>query len=129
MPWPASRNASAFLLIARTVLRLLKLTRLACHLRRFFKQFLPAQTGNFVLNAGGIVLLQPVMRLEIVTPDESLGNIQADLNARRASIVNSERRGDHTHREACYEQSPPKGWWFHLPQDDLEIEHERCEDQ
>jgi len=46
------------------------------------------------LTAAGVVLLEPVMRLEIVTPEAFLGNIQADLNARRAMIVNSELRGD-----------------------------------
>jgi elongation factor G len=45
------------------------------------------------LQAGGIVLLEPIMKLEVTTPDQFLGNIQADLNARRAMIVNSERRG------------------------------------
>jgi len=46
------------------------------------------------LNEAQVVLLEPIMRLEVVTPDSFLGNIQADLNARRAIIVNSERRGD-----------------------------------
>jgi elongation factor G len=46
------------------------------------------------LNDAGIVLLEPIMKLEVVTPDAFLGNIQADLNARRAIIVNSEVRGD-----------------------------------
>jgi len=46
------------------------------------------------LNQDNMVLLEPVMRLEVVTPDEFLGNIQADLNARRAIILSSERRGD-----------------------------------
>ena len=46
------------------------------------------------LTAGGVVLLEPIMKIEVVTPDEFLGNIQADLNARRAVIVNSERHGD-----------------------------------
>ncbi|HUG92684.1 MAG TPA: elongation factor G, partial [Planctomycetaceae bacterium] len=45
------------------------------------------------LNAATIVLLEPVMKLEVVTPEQFLGNIQADLNMRRAIIVNSERRG------------------------------------
>ena len=43
--------------------------------------------------AGG-VLLEPIMRVEVVTPAAFLGNIQSDLNARRAMIVNSELRGD-----------------------------------
>jgi elongation factor G len=46
------------------------------------------------LNRAGVVLLEPIMRLEVVTPDQFLGNVQADLNARRAMIVNSELRGD-----------------------------------
>jgi elongation factor G len=45
------------------------------------------------LQQAGIVLLEPIMKLEVTTPDQFLGNIQADLNARRAMIVNSERRG------------------------------------
>jgi elongation factor G len=45
------------------------------------------------LKEAGIVLLEPIMRLEVTTPDQFQGNIQADLNARRAMIVNSERRG------------------------------------
>jgi elongation factor G len=45
------------------------------------------------LQAAGVVLLEPIMKLEVTTPDQFLGNIQADLNARRAMIVNSERRG------------------------------------
>jgi elongation factor G len=46
------------------------------------------------LEDAGLVLLEPIMHLEVVTPEDFLGNIQADLNARRAIIVNSERRGD-----------------------------------
>tara|TARA_Y100000588_G_scaffold252125_1_gene266690 strand:- start:1382 stop:3562 length:2181 start_codon:yes stop_codon:yes gene_type:complete len=47
-----------------------------------------------LLNDAGIVLLEPVMQLEVVTPDDFLGPLQADLNARHAVIVNSLRRGD-----------------------------------
>ncbi len=42
----------------------------------------------------GSALLEPIMQLEVVTPDEFLGNVQADLNARRAVITRSELRGD-----------------------------------
>ena len=45
------------------------------------------------LQKGGVVLLEPIMRVEIVTPDNFLGNVQADLQARRAMIVSQERRG------------------------------------
>lgn len=45
------------------------------------------------LTDAGAVLLEPIMKLEVVTPDEFLGNITADLNARRSIIVNTEMRG------------------------------------
>lgn len=48
------------------------------------------------LSDAGTVLLEPVMKLEVVTPDAFLGNIQSDLNARRAIIVNTQLRGDLT---------------------------------
>jgi elongation factor G len=34
------------------------------------------------------------MKLEVVTPDEFLGNIHSDLMARRAIIVGTDQRGD-----------------------------------
>jgi len=49
---------------------------------------------NRLLQDGDFFLLEPIMLLEVVTPAEFLGNIQSDLNARRALIVNSDRRGD-----------------------------------
>ena len=48
------------------------------------------------LTASGISLLEPIMRLQVTTPYEYQRNIQADLQSRRAVIVNSERRGDLT---------------------------------
>ena len=42
------------------------------------------------------VLLEPKMKLEVVTPGEFLGNIQADLQSRRAMITGAEPRGDLT---------------------------------
>ncbi|MFH0981372.1 MAG: elongation factor G [Planctomycetota bacterium] len=39
------------------------------------------------------VLLEPIMKVEIVTPDEYFGNINGDLNARRAVITGSQLRG------------------------------------
>ena len=47
-----------------------------------------------VLREGKMVILEPIMSLEVVTPEEFLGNIQSDLNSRRAVIMNSDRRGD-----------------------------------
>ncbi|MBM4075969.1 MAG: elongation factor G, partial [Planctomycetes bacterium] len=41
----------------------------------------------------GTILLEPIMKLEVVTPSDFVGNISADLNSRRAMIVNTELRG------------------------------------
>ena len=46
------------------------------------------------VSAAGMLLLEPVMKLEVVVPEEFLGNIHGDLNARRATVVGSEQRGD-----------------------------------
>jgi len=43
---------------------------------------------------GGAVLLEPIMKLEVVTPEDFIGNVSADLNSRRAIIVNTEPRGN-----------------------------------
>ena len=53
-----------------------------------------SQAVREALTEQNIALLEPIMRLEVVTPEEFLGNVQADLNARRAVIISSERRGD-----------------------------------
>lgn len=53
-----------------------------------------SQAFNKVLNEGAMVVMEPIMTLEVVTPEEFLGNIQSDLNARRALIIDSDRRGD-----------------------------------
>ena len=34
------------------------------------------------------------MKLEVVTPEDFVGNVSADLNSRRAIIVNTEPRGN-----------------------------------
>src|SRR5688500_18783178 len=40
------------------------------------------------------VLLEPVMDVEVVTPDEYMGSIVGDLNSRRGQIVSMEARGN-----------------------------------
>jgi elongation factor G len=40
-----------------------------------------------------VVLLEPIMRVEVATPEESLGPITADLNARRSEILQLGPRG------------------------------------
>jgi elongation factor G len=41
----------------------------------------------------GLALLEPMMRLEVISPDEYLGDIVSDLNARRGRIEGLEMRG------------------------------------
>ena len=40
------------------------------------------------------ILLEPFMRVEVVTPEEFLGDVMGDLNARRGRIEGMERRGN-----------------------------------
>ncbi len=46
------------------------------------------------LRAGQPVVLEPIMRLEVMVPEEYLGDVLADLNARRAEIVSTGTRGN-----------------------------------
>jgi elongation factor G len=52
------------------------------------------------LEQGGKVLLEPIMKLDIVTPDDYLGDFVGDLQQRRAIIVKTENRGKMTAIEA-----------------------------
>ncbi|MGA2796061.1 MAG: elongation factor G [Thermoguttaceae bacterium] len=52
------------------------------------------------LRQAGIVLLEPIMRLEVTTPEENLGEITGDLQQRRATIVRTHVRGKNTVIEA-----------------------------
>jgi elongation factor G len=45
------------------------------------------------VHEAGSVLLEPIMRLEVVTPEDYLGNITADLSSRRALIDRTFTRG------------------------------------
>ena len=42
----------------------------------------------------GPVMLEPIMRVEVVTPDEYMGDIIGDLNSRRGSISSMDQRGN-----------------------------------
>ncbi|MEM8987511.1 MAG: elongation factor G [Pseudomonadota bacterium] len=44
----------------------------------------------------GLALLEPVMKVEVVTPDEYTGTVIGDLNSRRGSIQGQEMRGNAT---------------------------------
>jgi elongation factor G len=54
------------------------------------------------LRAAGPVLLEPIMKLEISTPDDHVGDLVSDLQQRRAIIHSTESRGTATvlHAEA-----------------------------
>jgi elongation factor G len=53
--------------------------------------------GSMALKAaaekGRPVLLEPIMKVEAVTPDQYMGDVIGDLNARRGRIVTMEQRG------------------------------------
>jgi elongation factor G len=48
------------------------------------------------LQAAGIVLLEPIMKLEVVLPEEYMGDFVADLQQRRATITATQSRGRNT---------------------------------
>ncbi len=52
------------------------------------------------LQEAGTVLLEPIMKLEIHTPEECLGDFVSDLQQRRATIRKTEVRGDRVVIEA-----------------------------
>lgn len=52
------------------------------------------------LTEGGKVLLEPIMKLDILTPEDYLGDFVGDLQQRRATIVKTDLRGKMTAIEA-----------------------------
>lgn len=52
------------------------------------------------LREAGIILLEPIMRLEITVPEEYVGDVLSDLQQRRAEIVRTTVRGKNTVIEA-----------------------------
>ena len=52
------------------------------------------------LQESGIVLLEPIMRQEIQTPDEYVGDVVGDVNQRRGVVLNTHNRGKFTVIEA-----------------------------
>ena len=43
---------------------------------------------------GGVKLLEPIMKVEVLTPDEYMGDVIGDLNSRRGQIQGTETRGN-----------------------------------
>jgi elongation factor G len=46
------------------------------------------------LQKGGSVLLEPIMKVEVVTPEDYTGSVIGDLNSRRGQIQGQDRRGN-----------------------------------
>ncbi|MCY3655681.1 MAG: elongation factor G [Chloroflexi bacterium] len=46
------------------------------------------------LEKGASVLLEPVMKIEVVTPDDHFGDILGDISQRRGTVLGSEPRGN-----------------------------------
>jgi elongation factor G len=42
----------------------------------------------------GVKLLEPIMKVEVVTPDDYMGDVIGDLNSRRGQITGTEQRGN-----------------------------------
>jgi elongation factor G len=42
----------------------------------------------------GPVLLEPIMRVEVVTPEDYMGDVIGDLNSRRGQITGMDQRGN-----------------------------------
>jgi elongation factor G len=59
-----------------------------------------ADAFNKGLREAGIVLLEPIMRLEITTPEDHVGDFVSDLQQRRAVITQTQTRGRNTVIEA-----------------------------
>jgi elongation factor G len=46
------------------------------------------------LRVASPILLEPIMAVEVVTPEEFFGSVQGDLGSRRGNITGFERRGN-----------------------------------
>jgi elongation factor G len=46
------------------------------------------------LQRGSPVLLEPIMKVEVVSPEEYLGSVIGDLNSRRGQIMGTDTRGN-----------------------------------
>ena len=46
------------------------------------------------MDKAGAVLLEPLMKVEVVTPEDYMGDVIGDLNARRGMVQETEARGN-----------------------------------
>src|SRR3546814_3415181 len=58
----------------------------------------------------GIKLLEPVMKVEVVTPEDYLGDVIGDLNSRRGQIQGTESRGNAQVVEAMVQMANMLGY-------------------
>ncbi len=56
-------------------------------------RFAAADALHKALDRAGAALLEPIMKLEVTTPEEHLGSVTAELMSRRAEITGTESRG------------------------------------
>ncbi|MEX0978015.1 MAG: elongation factor G [Pirellulales bacterium] len=56
-------------------------------------RYAAADAFNKGLQAAGTVLLEPIMKLQIITPEDHLGDFISDLQQRRATITHTQHRG------------------------------------
>ncbi|HEX2913123.1 MAG TPA: elongation factor G [Chloroflexia bacterium] len=54
------------------------------------------------VNKAQPVLLEPIMKVEVTTPEEFLGTVLGDLNSRRGMVLGSENRGGNTQVVQAY---------------------------
>jgi len=50
--------------------------------------------GRQAAEQGKPVLLEPIMKVEVVTPDDYMGDVMGDLNSRRGRVGGMEQRGN-----------------------------------
>src|SRR5205814_5255978 len=53
-----------------------------------------SQTAKAALRRASPQLLEPMMEVEVVTPDDFLGDVMGDLNSRRGQVEGMEPRGN-----------------------------------
>jgi len=44
----------------------------------------------------GVTILEPIMKVEVTTPDEYMGDVIGDLSSKRAQIMGTQKRGNTT---------------------------------
>jgi elongation factor G len=48
------------------------------------------------VKAAGATILEPIMKVEVTTPDEYMGDVIGDLSSKRAQILGTQKRGNTT---------------------------------